>query len=126
VIEYDKEDIHQHLGKYNLVTDTNGNLDFQDFKRMGQRGVLTGFTTIGHMISVLLKKAFSKFPLTQFTAEANTKDLETLAYLIQERKIKVHIEKIFPYKRLPEAISYIESMRTRGKVAMIWENTDKE
>lgn len=124
VIAYDKDNIHQHTGKYNLVVDTNGNLNFQDYKRLGQRGIMTGFTTMGHMISVLMKKVFNKFPLTQFTAKANKKDLETLAYLIEEKKIKVHIEKIFSYERLPEAISYIEAMRTRGKVTMIWENVD--
>lgn len=122
VIAYDKENIHQHKEIYNLIVDTNGNLNFQDYKRMGQRGVLTGFTTMGHMILVLVKKAFTKFPLIQFTAEANKKDLDTLAHLVKEKKIKVHIDKIFSYDRIPEAINYIEAMRTRGKVAMIWEN----
>lgn len=120
VLAYDKENIHQHTGKYNLIIDTNGNLNFQDYKRMGQRGVMTGFTTMGHMFSVLVKKAFTKFPLIQFTANANKKDLVILAYLIKENKIKVHIDKTFSYDRIPEAISYIEAMRTRGKVAMIW------
>lgn len=120
VIAYDKENIHQHTEKYNLIVDTNGNLNFQDYKRMGQRGVMVGFTNMGHLISVLLKKAFSKFPLIQFTAEANKKDLEILALLIEKNKIKVHIDKAFSYEHIPDGISYIESMRTRGKVAMIW------
>lgn len=124
VIAYDKENIHQHTGKYSLIVDTNGNLHFDDYQRMGQRGVMTGFTTMGHMFSVLIKKAFSNFPLKQFTAEANKKDLETLAYLIQEKKIRVHIDKTFSFEKIPEAISYIEAMRTRGKVAMIWGNVD--
>jgi NADPH:quinone reductase-like Zn-dependent oxidoreductase len=124
VIAYDKENIHQHDGKYNLIIDTNGNLNFEDFKRMGQRGVVIGFTTMGHMMSVLLKKAFIKFPLVQFTAEVNAKDLEALATLIQNRKIKVFIEKVYSYKKIPEAISHIEAMRTRGKVAMTWEDID--
>jgi NADPH:quinone reductase-like Zn-dependent oxidoreductase len=123
VIAYDKENIHQHVGKYNLVVDTNGNLNFQDYRRMGQRGVMTGFTTIGNMISVMLQKTFAKFPLIQFTAAANKKDLDTLASLIAEKRIRVHIDKTFSYEKIPEAISYIESMRTRGKVAMIWENS---
>jgi NADPH:quinone reductase-like Zn-dependent oxidoreductase len=121
VIAYDKENVHQHTGTYNLVVDTNGNLNFRDYKRMGQRGVMTGFTTIGHMISVLLKKAFTKYPLIQFTAKANKKDLDTLAYLVEKKEIKVHIDKTYSYEKIPEAISYIEAMRTRGKVAMIWE-----
>ncbi|WP_341899937.1 NAD(P)-dependent alcohol dehydrogenase [Fluviicola taffensis] len=122
VIAYDRENIHQHTGKYDLVVDTNGNLSFNDYKRMGRRGVMVGFTTMGLMISVLLKKVFSKFPLTQFTAEANTKDLEILAALIRDKKIAARIEKIFPYQELPQAIGYIEAMRTKGKVAMSWEN----
>ena len=122
VIAYDNENIHNHDGKYNLILDTHGNLSFNDYKRMGERGVVVGFTTMGHMISVLLKKSFSKFPFVQFTAEANTKDLSILASLIQTGAIKVHIEKTFSYKEIPEAISYIEAMHTRGKVAMVWEN----
>ncbi len=122
VIAYDKENIHQHDGKYDLIIDTNGNLTHKDYKRMGQRGVMVGFTTMGHMFSLLLNRAFSKFPIAQFTAEANTKDLETLASLVQNGKIKVHIEKTYSYKEIPEAINYIEAMRTKGKVAMVWEN----
>jgi NADPH:quinone reductase-like Zn-dependent oxidoreductase len=120
VIAYDKEDIHLHNEKYNLIVDTHGNLSYIDFKRMGQRGVVLGFTTMGHMILLLLGKAFSKYPLVQFTAQANRKDLETLASLIQNRNIRVHIDKIYSYKNIPEAINYIEAMHTRGKVAMVW------
>lgn len=122
VIAYDKENIHRHAGKYDLVVDTHGNLSHDDFKRMGRRGITTGFTTLRTMILLLLKKAFSKFPLTQFTAAANTRDLETLASLVQSGKVKVHIEKTYPYHKIPEAIGYIEAMHTRGKVVMIWKD----
>ncbi|HEV7332311.1 MAG TPA: NAD(P)-dependent alcohol dehydrogenase [Flavisolibacter sp.] len=123
VIAYDKENIHQHDGKYDLVVDTNGNLSFNDYKRMGHRGVMVGFTTMQHMISVLSKKAFSKFPLAQFTAQANTADMQVLATLLRDGKIKTHIEKTYSFQNIPEAISHIESMRTRGKVVMVWEHT---
>ena len=122
VIAYDKENIHQHNGKYDLVADINGNLYHKDFKRMGQRGVSVGFTSMGHMMVLLLNKAVSKFPLTQFTAVANARDLETLALLVQSGKVKAHIEKTYSYKQIPEAIGYIEAMRTRGKVVMVWED----
>ena len=124
VIPYDKENIHQHNRKYDLVVDVHGNLSLKDFKRMSRRGVLVGFTTMGQMISVLLKNVFVRCPLVQFTAKTHTKDLETLASLIQSGKIKVHIEKTYSYREIPEAISYIEAMRTRGKVAMLWNDMD--
>lgn len=120
-LAYDKEDIHQYNGQFDLVVDTNGNLNHSDYKRMGKRGVMVGFTTLAHMISVLLHKAFSKFPLTQFTAQANNEDLSTLAALIKEGKVKPYIEKTYPYSKIPEAIGYLELMRTRGKVAMLWD-----
>jgi len=120
VIAYDRENIHRHNGKYNLVVDTHGNLSHQDYERMGQRGVVVGFTTISHMTSLLLKRAVSRYPLAQFTAGANTTDLETLASLIQNGKLKVHIEATYAYKQIPEAIRYIEAMRTQGKVVMVW------
>ncbi|NOT38122.1 MAG: NAD(P)-dependent alcohol dehydrogenase [Saprospiraceae bacterium] len=121
VIAYDKEDMHHYNELHDLVVDTIGNLDYDDYKRIGKRAVMIGFTTLGHMISVVVKNTFSKFPFTLFTAKANTEDLNTLAKLIQEGKLKPHIEKIYPYSQIPEAIGYIESMRTRGKVAMSWE-----
>jgi NADPH:quinone reductase-like Zn-dependent oxidoreductase len=124
VVAYDKENIHQHRGKYDLLIDTHGNLSLKDYKRMGKRGVVVGFTTMGHMISLLAQKALSKFPLVQFTAQANTKDLEILADLIQSGTIKVHIEKTYSYREIPEAISYIEAMHTKGKVAMVWESIE--
>jgi NADPH:quinone reductase-like Zn-dependent oxidoreductase len=120
VIAYDKESIHRHNGKYDLVIDTHGNLSHKDYVRMGRRGIVVGFTTMGRMVSLLLKRAISKFPIAQFTAEANSKDLKTLGVLIKNGKIKVHIDKTYSYKGIPEAIKYIEAMHTKGKVAMVW------
>lgn len=122
VIAYDKENIHRHHKKYDLVMDTHGNLTYKDYKRMGRRGVMIGFTTVGHMMSLSLERSFGKFPIVQFTAKANSKDLAELATLIQNGQLNVYIEKTYSYEEIPEAIAYIESMRTRGKVAMVWES----
>lgn len=123
VVVYDRENIHQHHKKYNLIVDTHGNLVYKDYKRMGDRGVMVGFTTIGHMVSLLAKRAFSSYPLAQFTAEANTSDLDTLASLIKTGAIKVHMEKTYSHTEIPQAIRYIEAMRTKGKVVMVWESS---
>lgn len=121
VIAYDKENIHSHNQQYDLVIDTHGNLFHADYKRMGRRGVMVGFTSFGHMMRLMLKRAFSKFQLAQFTAEANTKDLNSLAELIATGQVKVEIEKTYSSEEIPQAIAYIEQMHTRGKVAMSWE-----
>lgn len=127
VISYDKEDIHQHNDSYDLIIDANGNLTYADHKRMGKRGVMIGFTTIGHMFSTLISsKLFGKFPLIQFTAEANVKDMQRLAELAAQGKVQTKIDKLFPYTEIPQAISYIEAMRTRGKVVMQWIDEQKQ
>lgn len=120
VIAYDKQSIHQHNGNYDLIVDANGNLAYADYKRLGKRGVMVGFTTMGHMFSTLIRKPFGSFPLTQFTAAANATDLQTLAALVEQGKVKPQIEKLYAYQEIPAAISYIEAMRTRGKVVMQW------
>jgi NADPH:quinone reductase-like Zn-dependent oxidoreductase len=121
VVAYDTENIHEHKGNYDLVVDVNGNLSYNDYKRMGKRGVMVGFTGMRHMVSVLFRKSFSKYPLTQFTAQANSADLKKLATLIAENKLIPQIEKVYGYEEMPAAVRHIESMRTRGKVVMVWD-----
>lgn len=121
VIAYDQVNIHQHGTKYDLMIDTHGNLFHKDYKRMGRRGVMVGFVSVGHLFNLFLQRALSKYPLAQFIAVANTSDLEILASLVEEEKIKAHIDKTYDYTDIPEAIRYIETMHTRGKVAMVWE-----
>ncbi|SHN07614.1 NADPH:quinone reductase [Cyclobacterium lianum] len=122
VIPYDSENIHAHKAKYDLVIDNHGNLRHKDFRRMGRRGVVVGFTSMGHMVRLLLENVFRSYPLAQFTAKANTSDLKVLGSLIQKGSIKVHIEKSFSFRDLPKAIAFIEDMRTRGKVAVLWDD----
>lgn len=121
VIAYNEDTIHRHQGKYDLVLDTHGNLFYDDFTRMGKRGVVIGFTGMRHMAALMLQGAVGRFSLKEFTAAANTPDLNTLASLVEEGKINVYLEKTFSYLDIPKAIAYIESMRTRGKVGMVWE-----
>jgi len=120
VIAYDVNSVHDHIGNFNVIFDAHGNLFLGDFKRMGERGVVVGFTSVGHMMKLVIKGKLSKFPLTDFTAKANTKDLEQLAELIDTGKVKPYIEKTYPFTEIPKAIEYIEAMRTRGKVVMVW------
>ncbi len=118
VIAYDKDSIHKHNKKYDLVLDCHGNLTHGDHKRMGKRSVVIGFTTLTHMLGVMLTNIVKRHPIQVFTAKANTRDLNTLAELMKERKVKVQIDKQFNFEDTAKAIAYIEKMRTRGKVVM--------
>lgn len=120
VIAYDLVDLRQINDQHDLIIDVHGNLKFSDLKRMGRRAVLIGFVGMRHMMGVLLGGLFNKYKIAQFTAEARSEDLNSLAQLMQEGQLKPHIEQVYPAEDIPKAIAHIEKMRTRGKVVMAW------
>lgn len=120
VLAYDKTNIHAHAGKYDLIIDTHGNLNFSDFRRMGKRGVLTGFTGVSHLMAVILQSKLKGFPIAQFTAEINASDLASLALQCSKGQLKVHLEKVYSFDEIPNAIERLEQMHTRGKLAIAW------
>ena len=46
------------------------------------------------------------------------RDLALLAELIEQGKLKVTIDKIYPFAKISEALSYVESGRAKGKVVV--------
>jgi NADPH:quinone reductase-like Zn-dependent oxidoreductase len=123
VVAYDRENIHEHTGRYDLVVDVHGDLTYKDYERMGKRGVKVGFTTMKNMISVMLKAKAFAYPFKLTAVDINTKELELLASLVQQHGIKAHMEKLYSYQQIPEAISALEKMRTRGKIGIVWKDT---
>ena len=121
VIPYDDKSLSLHKDKYDLVVDVHGSLNYEDYKRLGKRGVMVGFTGIGRMMRTIVMSLAGKFSLKQFTAEVNTDDLELLALMVQKAKVKVHLENVYSFERIPEAVAHIETGVHKGKVAMVWE-----
>src|SRR5690606_23858042 len=103
VIAYDEGGLTGLDQTFDLVLDTHGNLTYADYKRWGKRGVMVGFTTVGNLLGLSLRRAWGRFPVVQFTAEANTTDLTTLAALIEDGKLRVHLERTYTYREIPEA-----------------------
>jgi alcohol dehydrogenase len=44
--------------------------------------------------------------------------LTQLAELIEHGKLKVIVDKIYPFAKIPEALTYIESGRAKGKAVV--------
>ena len=120
VIAYDKERMAEHSGAYDIVIDVHGNFKHSDFRRLGRRGVVIGFTSMWHMFKLMMKKSVHPFPLVQFSAKPNPDDLASLAKMIEEGSLQPRIDRIFDHHQLAEAIAHAEGMQTLGKVALRW------
>jgi NADPH:quinone reductase-like Zn-dependent oxidoreductase len=62
--------------------------------------------------------SFGSKKIVTVSAKSNQKDLELIAKLANEGKIKPVIEKRYPLKQTPEALRYVSEGHARGKVVI--------
>lgn len=137
VIDYKKEDFSKILSDYDVVFDTMGDETqkkaFHILKPGGQLISIVGPPTWAFMKDAQLgpflqfASAILGFP-THIRAYLHKnkykflfmlpdgKCLEEIKDLIEKNKIKPVIDKIFPFEKANEALSYVETGRARGKV----------
>jgi len=123
VIDYTREDFTGNGRQYDLIIDIAANHSLSDLKRaLTPDGicVLTGFSTISHLLRSMLTGAWAsrtgskKF--VSFTASVNPKDLATLKELLEAGKIAPVIDKCYPLDKVPQAMRYFGVEHARGKV----------
>jgi NADPH:quinone reductase-like Zn-dependent oxidoreductase len=128
VIDYTKEDFTKGAERYDVMLDNVGNRSLSECK-----GVLTpkgkyvlvggggasdqGF--LGGLGKALWAVVYSKFvnqEMGMMMADANQKDLTTLADMMQSGKVKTIVDRTYKLDQVPEAIRYLEQGHARGKV----------
>ncbi|MDO8634984.1 MAG: zinc-binding dehydrogenase, partial [Dehalococcoidia bacterium] len=53
----------------------------------------------------------------QYT-QVNNERLSNLAKLVEQKIIKVHVDKTFPLEKAGEALAYLQEGRVRGKIVI--------
>jgi len=121
VIDYKKENFAEEGEKYDVILDIAASRSVKDYRRALKTGgvcVVIGFSTIGHMISVLLAgKRDGKGNIGILTA--NNKiggDLLELNKLIEAGKLKAVIDSQYPLEAVSDAIRRVETGHPKGKV----------
>ena len=124
VIDYTKEDFTKNGQQYDLIYDAIGNRSASDIQRAlkpNGRCVIAGFTTLFHMIKLILfgmwitrrtDKTIGMMPI----ASPNKEDLMTIKELLESGKVVPVIDRHYPLTQTAEAIRYLETGRARGKV----------
>lgn len=120
VIDYTQTDLAALQRCFDIVLDNVGNHSVSLFERL--RTPEGTYVAVAGKISRLLWLAVRK-PARSVTmfGNPNPADLEFLRTLLEDRTLRVVIDRIFPLEQVGEAIGYLEAGRARGKVIVSME-----
>jgi len=128
VIDYTKEDFTRGETRYDLVVDNIGNHGVSDVVDvLAPKGiyVIVGAPSddpwigaISAPIRASLYSPFTDHEIKFFIAQMPQSDMEYLASLMRDGKLRSVIDRRFPLAETAEAIRYLETGRARGKVIL--------
>ncbi|MHA2251522.1 MAG: NAD(P)-dependent alcohol dehydrogenase [Candidatus Kariarchaeaceae archaeon] len=123
-IDYTKEDFTRSDQKYNIIFDTVGKSPIPRWKKaLEDNGIFinSGSDSVG-WIRFFLRMSGNKFrkkQLRTYAVRYNNEDLEFLAKLAEQNKIRSVIDKSYKLEEAAAAHEYYEKGHTAGKVAII-------
>lgn len=115
VIDYKNEKFEEKLKDLDAVFDTvGGETTNKSFKILKKEGVLVS------MLGQPDEKTAQEYGVTTIgqNTQVNTKHLNRLSQLVDSKKIKVNIDKVFPLEEIEEAFKHQEENHPRGKVVL--------
>ena len=128
VIDYTKENFTEGKERYDLILDNVGNHGFFDLEDvMNPNGiiVIVGGSKKGPLLGPIKRIAWAKVAghfidprTTFFIAKVNKADLELLAGLAREGKLKTVIDRRYPLEQASAALEYLGAGHARGKVVV--------
>ncbi|RLD88259.1 MAG: NAD(P)-dependent alcohol dehydrogenase, partial [Bacteroidetes bacterium] len=128
VIDYTKEDFSKSGDSFDLILAINGNSRLPVYKRIlnpDGKYVMVG----GALSQIIRSIVFGRFmsfgsrKMHTLTVKSNQKDLEFLAKLAGDGKIKPLIESRYSLDKTAEAMRYVNEGHARGKVVIKPSNT---
>ncbi len=123
VIDYTKEDFSKSKKLYNLILGINGNYPLLTYRKcLAPNGiyVMVGGSLSQIFKSLLLGWVFSFGPkkMRSVTAKPNRNDLEFLATLLENGKIKPIIDRRYSLDKTADAMNYLSQGHSTGKVVI--------
>jgi NADPH:quinone reductase-like Zn-dependent oxidoreductase len=121
VVDYTKEDFTKSNMRYNIIIAINGNYPIFAYKKiLTPDGI---YVMVGGSLSQIFKSllfgwllSFGSKKMRTISAKANKKDLEFLANLLEDGKIKAVIDRRYSLDKTADAMRYLSEGHARGKV----------
>ncbi|MCC6497521.1 MAG: NAD(P)-dependent alcohol dehydrogenase [Propionibacteriaceae bacterium] len=122
VIDYTKEDFTTGTDTYDLILDTVGNHSFSGIRRaLAPTGLVLpmGKVSVASILAGLVRSLFTAQKDIRFVSTTNRDDLHSLAELVDAGKLTPAIDRTYLLHETPDAITYVASRHTRGKVVIV-------
>jgi NADPH:quinone reductase-like Zn-dependent oxidoreductase len=128
VVDYTRENFTKSAARYDIILDNVGSQDFADMADVMAPGgviVVVGGSKKGPFLGPIKRIAWSKLaqpfiePRIRFyLARVNKDDLELLANLVREGKLRPVIDRRYPLEQAAAALAYLGEGHARGKVVI--------
>jgi NADPH:quinone reductase-like Zn-dependent oxidoreductase len=127
VIDYTKENFTENDKKYDIILAVNGNYPFIAYKKaLTPNGI---YVMVGGSLSQIFKSlafgwlmSMGSKKMRSLSAKANQADLEFLANLVKEGRIRPVIERHYPLEKTADAMSFLSKGHAKGKVVILVES----
>ena len=127
VIDYTREDFTQGSTQYDLILDNVGNHGYFELARVTRPdgyivsvGGQKSNPWLGPISRVLVSRPLAGMFIDQhlpfYIAEVTQADMQLLADLAREGKLRTVIDRHYPLAQTPAALDYLGSQRARGKI----------
>jgi len=125
VIDYTHQDFTQGTERYDLIFDNVENHSLSACRRaLTPSGTLILNSGTGRLIKPLVVSLFVRQKLRRYVSIPNQQDLAFLKELIEAGKLTPVLDRTYPLRETPAALSYIEGRHARGKVVIIVDQND--
>ena len=128
VIDYTNPGSWDDIDRYDLILQAAGTRTASDCRRLLQpTGTLVQisgesenqwFGPLGRIVAGRLLSSFVSQTITTCTVQPNRNDLELLAGLLDEGKVRPVIDATYPLEEFDDAIRHVEDGHSRGKVVL--------
>ncbi|MFX0036637.1 MAG: NAD(P)-dependent alcohol dehydrogenase [Candidatus Hermodarchaeota archaeon] len=119
VIDYTKEDFSKsgEKGNYDVIFDTVSKASFSDCKRtLKKKGI---FIEANPRVLNLIRGSVKSIKVIVGNAIEKNENLTYLKELIEEKKLKAVIDRIYPMEQITEAHRYVDKGHKKGNVVII-------
>lgn len=122
VIDYTTEDFTSGTVTYDVILDTVGNHSFTQVRRaLAPAGVVLpmGKASVATILAGLVRSLLTAQKDVRFISTPDRPALQALAERVDAGTLTAVIDRTYPLEQTPDAMTYVGSRHTRGKVVII-------